>query len=149
MTKRGKDVPVRLRLFEPLRSNKRPIYVVTQANEAIYVSLKPEQVYEWLSVVGVADLPTWDPMGEVKLGGRILETAEPFGRYFSMLHPGNASTYRYVYTLLHSYAHLFMKAVAEFSGLDLGSLGEYVFPADLSFVIYRNGTTMDLVLLCY
>lgn len=144
MTKRGKDVPVRLRLFEPLRSNKRPIYVVTQANEAIYVSLKPEQVYEWLSVVGVADLPTWDPMGEVKLGGRILETAEPFGRYFSMLHPGNASTYRYVYTLLHSYAHLFMKAVAEFSGLDLGSLGEYVFPADLSFVIYRNGTTMDL-----
>lgn len=144
MMKRGKDVPVRLRLFEPLRSNKRPIYVVTQANEAIYVSLKPEQVYEWLSVVGVADLPIWDPMGEVKLGGRILETAEPFGRYFSMLHPGNASTYRYVYTLLHSYAHLFMKAIAEFSGLDLGSLGEYVFPADLSFVIYRNGTTMDL-----
>jgi len=106
MTKRGKDVPVRLRLFEPLRSNKRPIYVVTQANEAIYVSLKPEQVYEWLSAVGVADLPTWEPMGEVKLGGRILETAEPFGRYFSMLHPGNASTYRYIYTLLHSYLEI-------------------------------------------
>lgn len=144
MTKRGRDVPVRLRLFEPLRSNKRPIYVVTQANEAIYVSLKPEHVYEWLRVVEVTDLPVWDPKGEVKLGGRILESAEPFGRYFSMLHTGDASTYRYVYTLLHSYAHLFMKAVAEFSGLDLGSLGEYVFPADLSFVIYRNGTTMDL-----
>lgn len=144
MKKRGKDVPVRLRLFEPLRSNKRPIYVVTQANEAIYVRLKPEHVYEWLRVVGVTDLPMWDPKGEVKLGGRILESAEPFGRYFSMLHPEDASTYRYVYTLLHSYAHLFMKAVAEFSGLDLGSLGEYVFPADLSFVIYRNGTTMDL-----
>lgn len=54
MEKRGQDVPVRLRLFEPLRSNKRPIYVVTQANEAIYVSLKPEQVYEWLRAVEVS-----------------------------------------------------------------------------------------------
>ena len=144
MEKRGQDVPVRLRLFEPLRSNKRPIYVVTQANEAIYVSLKPEQVYEWLRVVEVVDLPSWDQNGDIKLGGRILESAEPFGRYFSELHPADAATYRYVYTLLHSYAHLFMKAVAEFSGLDLGSLGEYIFPADLSFVIYRNGTTMDL-----
>jgi hypothetical protein len=37
-----------------------------------------------------------------------------------------------------------MKAVAENSGLDLGSLGEYLFPADLAFVVYRSGTTMDL-----
>ncbi|WP_442783607.1 hypothetical protein [Collimonas fungivorans] len=144
MEKRGQMVPVRLRLFELLKNNKRPVYVVNQANEAIHVSLRPENVYTWLKAVGVTDLPDWDPNGTVKLGGRILETAEPFGRYFSHLHPGDASTYRYVYTLLHSYAHLFMKAVAEFSGLDLGSLGEYLFPADLSFVIYRNGTTMDL-----
>jgi hypothetical protein len=37
-----------------------------------------------------------------------------------------------------------MKGVAEHSGLDLSSLGEYIFPADLAFVVYRNGTTMDL-----
>jgi hypothetical protein len=144
MEKRGQHVPVRLRLFEPLKNNKRPIYVVNQANEAIYVALKPEDVYAWLQAVGVADLPQWDPHGTVKLGGRILETAEPFGRYFSLLHPDEAATYRYVYTLLHTYAHVFMKTIAEFSGLDLGSLGEYLFPADLAFVIYRNGTTMDL-----
>lgn len=144
MEKRNQNVPVRLRLFDSLKNNKRPIYVVTQANEAIYVSLKPELVYEWLRTMGVRDLPVWDPTGAVSFGGRILETAEPFGRYFSLLHPGDAATYRYVFTLLHTYAHLFMRAVAEFSGLDLGSLGEYLFPADLSFVIYRNGTTMDL-----
>lgn len=50
----------------------------------------------------------------------------------------------YVYTLLHTYSHVLMKAIAEHSGLDLGSLGEYLFPADLAFVVYRNGTTMDL-----
>lgn len=144
MEKRNQNVPVRLRLFEALRSGKRPVYVVNQANEAIYVSLDPRAVYSWLVALGVTDLPVWSPDSPIKLGGRILETAEPFGRYFALLHPGNAAVYRYVYTLLHSFAHLFMKTVAEFSGLDLGSLGEYVFPADLSFVIYRNGTTMDL-----
>ncbi|WP_418132773.1 hypothetical protein ABL849_24130 [Variovorax sp. 375MFSha3.1] len=137
-------LPVRLNLFQPLGNGKIPIYVVTQANEAIYVRLRPELVYEWLRAVGVNDLPEWDPAGDLKLGAHILEGAAPFGKYFSDLKPGPASTYRYVYTLLHTYAHTLMKAVAEFSGLDMGSLGEYLFPADLSFVVYRNGTTMDL-----
>lgn len=144
MEKRGQDVPVRLKLFESLRNGKRPIYVVTQSNEAIYVQLKPELVYEWLQKVGVVDLPAWNPADKISLGGALIQTAEPFGRYFSSLHPGEASTYRYLYTLLHSYAHLFTKTVAELSGLDVGSLGEYLFPADLAFVVYRNGTTMDL-----
>lgn len=50
--KHGTDFPVRLRLFEPLDSNRRPIYVVTQANEALYVQLDPMAVYQWLLAVG-------------------------------------------------------------------------------------------------
>jgi hypothetical protein len=41
-------------------------------------------------------------------------------------------------------AHHVIHAVSDYSGLDLGSLGEYIFPADLAFVVYRNGMTMDL-----
>lgn len=137
-------LPVRLNLFQPLGNGKIPIYVVTQANEAIYARLNPELVYEWLRAVGVTDLPEWDPAGDLKLGAHILESAVPFGKYFVDLKPRPANTYRYVYTLLHTYAHTLMKAVAEFSGLDMGSLGEYLFTADLAFVVYRNGTTMDL-----
>lgn len=144
LEKRGQNMPVRLRLFEPLRNGKRPIYVITQANEALYVRLAPHAVYAWLQAVGVRDLPAWDAGGSVMLGGRMLEVAQPFGRYFSLLSEGDASTYRYVYTLLHTYSHIFMKNVAELSGLDLGSMGEYIFPLDLAFVVYRNGTTMDL-----
>lgn len=144
MEKRGIQVPVRLRLFDSLRSGKRPIYVVTQENEALYVQLDAKLVYRWLESVGTVDLPIWDPDGEVLLGGKLLEVAQPFGRYFSRLKEEDASSYRYVYTLLHTYAHMFMKNVSELSGLDLGSLGEYLFPADLAFVVYRNGTTMDL-----
>lgn len=144
LEKRNQFMPVRLRLFEPLRNGKRPIYVVTQANEALYVRLDPRAVYRWLQAVDVTDLPDWDESGTVKLGGKILEVAQPFGRYFSLLKEDEAATYRYVYTLLHTYAHALMKNVAELSGLDLGSMGEYLFPLDLAFVVYRNGTTMDL-----
>jgi hypothetical protein len=144
LNKRNQDMPVRLKLFEPLRNSKRPIYVVTQANEALYVRLSPEAVYNWLQAVGVSDLPSWSADSSVKFGGKLLEVAEPFGRYFSLLKEADASTYRYVYTLLHTYAHALMKNVAELSGLDLGSMGEYIFPLDLAFVVYRNGTTMDL-----
>ena len=144
LEKHNTEMPVRLRLFDPIDGGRRPIYVVTQANEAIYIQLEPEDVYAWMKQLDLSDLPEWSPDDRVKLGGRILEAAEPFGRYFSELRPAEAKTYRYVYTLLHSYAHLLMKAIAEFSGLDVGSLGEYIFPADLSFVVYRNGTTMDL-----
>jgi len=144
MEKRNQLMPVRLKLFDPLRSGKRPIYVVTQENEALYVQLDPQQVFEWLTEVGVHDMPDWKPADGILFGGKLLETAQPFGRYFSRLREEDASTYRYVYTLLHTYAHTFMKNVAELSGLDLGSMGEYIFPADLAFVVYRNGTTMDL-----
>ncbi|MBX3694752.1 MAG: hypothetical protein KF790_06235 [Steroidobacteraceae bacterium] len=144
LEKRGQNMPVRLRLFEPLRNGKRPIYVITQANEALYARVEPRHVYAWLQEVGVCDLPAWDADGSPLLGGRLLEVAQPFGRYFSLLKEADASAYRYVYTLLHTYAHVLMKNVAELSGLDMGSMGEYIFPLDFAFVVYRNGTTMDL-----
>jgi hypothetical protein len=144
LEKHGQNVPARLRLFEPLSNGKRPIYVIKQANEAIYARLDPQVVYAWLQAVGVCDLPSWSEADPVLFGGRLLEVAQPFGRYFSLLKEEDASTYRYVYTLLHTYAHVLMKNVAELSGLDLGSMGEYIFPIDLAFVVYRNGTTMDL-----
>lgn len=137
-------LPVRLNLFQELGNQKIPIYVVNQSNEAIYVRLRPETVYQWLRSLGVSDLPACDEEESLKLGACVLESAAPFGKFFANLTPGPANTYRYVYTLLHTYSHAVMKTVAEFSGLDVGSLGEYLFPGDLAFVVYRNGTTMDL-----
>ena len=31
-----------------------------------------------------------------------------------------------------------MHGISHLSGLDIGSLGEYLFPADLTFVVYRK-----------
>lgn len=143
--KRNQMVPVRLNLFPSLRNNRKPIYAITQANEAMYVRLGARDVHGWLSDIGLYDGFAWDVSDGQKLGAHLLERAVPFGRFLANLEKdGPASAYLYTYTLLHTYAHVLMKAIAEYSGLDLSSLGEYIFPADLAFVVYRNGTTMDL-----
>lgn len=144
--KRDMDMPVRLNLFPPVRHNdgmKYPVYVVQQGNEALYVRLKEEAVLKWLQSLNCADMFTLKS-GE-KIGAGILGAAKQMGHFLDKLPESVAPpVYFNVYTLLHSYSHLLMKHVSEYSGLDLGSLGEYIFPADLSFVVYRNGTTMDL-----
>lgn len=144
--KRGMDMPVRLNLFPPVRQNdstKYPVYVVQQGNEALYVRLKEELVLEWLNSLNCRDMFSLKP-GE-KIGAGLLSVARPMNPFLDSLpETETPPTYYYLYTLLHSYAHLLMKHMSEYSGLDLGSLGEYIFPADLAFVVYRNGTTMDL-----
>lgn len=144
--KHHKDMPIRLNLFPRVKYSERyrhPIYVVTQGNEAIYVRLKPALVHKWLASLNCPDMFRLNP--EEHIGAGILEVAQPMSRYLDKLpRSTQPNTYFYAYTLLHSYAHLLMRHIAEYSGLDLGSLGEYLFPADLAFVVYRNGTTMDL-----
>lgn len=144
--KRGLDMPVRLKLFPPVRQNdlsKHPVYVVQQSNEALYVRLKEEVVLTWLQSLQCPDMFTLKE-GE-HLGAGILGVAREMGPFLDKLTESETpSIYYYLYSLLHSYSHLLMKHVSEYSGLDLSSLGEYVFPADLAFVVYRNGTTMDL-----
>ncbi|UIF88261.1 hypothetical protein [Cupriavidus sp. UYPR2.512] len=119
------------------------MYVVQQSNEAIYVRLKEELVLEWLGSLKCPDMFTLNA-GE-KIGAGLLGAAQDMTTFLDNLPESTTPPiYFHLYTLLHSYSHLLMKHVSEYSGLDLGSLGEYIFPADLAFVVYRNGTTMDL-----
>jgi hypothetical protein len=148
--KHNMEMPVRLNLFDTVKVDhgreRRPIYVVTQENEAIYVRLDEQAVYQWIKKLQLhGDTLEWGPESGLSLGARILEQTQPMQRFLANIHPRQEpQVYYYVYTLLHTYAHVLMRAVAEFSGLDLGSMGEYIFPAELAFVVYRNGTTMDL-----
>ena len=41
-------------------------------------------------------------------------------------------------------AHHFAQAVVEYSDLEHRSIGEYIFPADLAFLVYPKGVTPDL-----
>lgn len=144
---KDRDMPVRLRAFDYVERNKRSIYLLEQKNEGFYLKLNERRVIQWLSQNGLAgNLPPRDGM---KLGGFLIEQYSDFGRflenYRERVTPKTPrSISNYVYLLLHTMAHHIAHAVVEYSGLEHGSIGEYIFPADLAFLVYRRGMTPDL-----
>ena len=143
-----RPMPVRLMGFPPLPNHKRPIYVIEQQNEAIYIRLEAEIVAEFLRRSGVIDGPPPEPR---TLGSALIEEYQDFGPFlqpFTARDPAsrerNRSISSLVYLLLHTMAHHVMHGIARFSGLDLGSMSEAIFPADLALVVHRRGMTEDL-----
>jgi hypothetical protein len=140
-----REVPVRLKLFDDVNiegNRKKPVFVLKQNNEALYVKLNEEAVKRWLVSIDceeeVSDLP---------VGQQYLMNALPMGQFLDSLPSESLQKPSFslaLYTLLHSYSHHLMHDIAEFSGLGIGSLGEYIFPADMAFIVYRRGMTMDL-----
>jgi len=143
----GQDyaVPVRLNAFSRLPTGLHPIYALEQNNEALYVRLDPNRVAAWLSANGVADVPAPED-----LGAAYLERYADFGPFLEAFRTreGGVAADRelppLVYLLLHTLAHQMVHAVSDLSGLDRSGIGEHLFPADLSFVVYRKGMTPDL-----
>ncbi|HTE41459.1 MAG TPA: hypothetical protein VK629_11550 [Steroidobacteraceae bacterium] len=143
-----KQMPVRLNLFPKIHNRNgdsvHPVYVLTQANEALYIQLDPAAVYAWLQRVGATQGIEWTAGDRKPLSAHLLERARVFPRFMDNVTEDAPSAYVYAFTLLHTLAHGFMKAISTVSGLELGSMSEYLFPTDLAFVVYRSGTTMDL-----
>jgi hypothetical protein len=142
---RNVPMPVRLVSFDPFDDGKRPIYVTQQNNEALYVKLDEGRVRRWLKVNGVDDIPAED----VSLGRAYLESYEDFGPFLDDFKDKDRNgrerrLTRLVYMLLHSFSHQLIHSLADASGLDRDGIGEYLFPADLAFTIYRKGMTPDL-----
>jgi hypothetical protein len=140
------DMPVRLKAFDqlPIADNKRPIYVTQQLNEALYFKLDEGRVLRWLVANQIVDAPS-DHVGRA-----YLERYADFGPFLEEFkdREGTGGYPRtlpaYVYLLLHTLSHQMMHSLADTSGVDRDGIGEHIFPADLSFVIYRKGMTPDL-----
>ena len=139
-------MPVRLKAFDqlPVRGPKHPVYVTQQRNEALYFRLQAGRVRRWLLANKVKGVPDYG------LGRAYLEEYADFGPFLEDFRnrEGTVSNSRtipvYVYLLLHSLAHQMMHSLGDTSGVDRDGIGEHIFPADLSFVIYRKGMTPDL-----
>lgn len=140
------DMPVRLKAFDqlPIADNKRPIYVTQQLNEALYFKLDEGRVLQWLAANQIVDVPS------DHVGRGYLERYDDFGPFLEVFkdREGMGGYPRtlpaYVYLLLHTLSHQMMHSLADTSGVDRDGIGEHIFPADLSFVIYRKGMTPDL-----
>jgi hypothetical protein len=146
-TIKDREMPVRLKAFDHVEANKRPIYVLEQRNEGIYVRLNEARVRRWLERNG---LPLIDDEAPARIGGTYLLDYIDFGRFLVNYKEGTSgpktqrSIPNYIYLLLHTMTHHLTQALVEYSGLEHGSLGEYIFPADLAFLVYRRGMTPDL-----
>lgn len=145
---KDRPMPVRLKGFPRLQNDKRPIYVIEQQNEAIYIRLDPAAVAAWLSANGVLATP---PVAPRTLGSALIEEYADFGPFlqgFTVRDPASRVRTRdvpsLIYLLLHTMAHHVMHGISRFSGLDLGSMSEAIFPADLAFLVHRRGMTEDL-----
>ncbi len=147
VTIKDREMPVRLKAFDYVDTGKRPLYVLQQKNEAIYVRLSEEKVIAWLEENGLGQQIQGHPE---RPGGRYISEYINFGRILESYREGTGgiknqrSISNYIYLLLHTMAHHFAQAVVEYSGLEHGSIGEYLFPADFSFLVYRKGMTPDL-----
>lgn len=145
---KNRRMPVRLMGFPRLQGQKRPIYVIEQQNEALYIRLDANLVAEFLRQNGVLAAPPPPPK---TIGAALIESYTDFGpflRDFGVRDDNSQVRGRDVasltYLLLHTMAHHTMHGIARLSGLDLSSMSEAIFPADLAFVVHRRGMTEDL-----
>ncbi len=149
LNRHDRFMPVRLNLFDRVQvggERKHPVYVLEQSNEALYFKLNESLVREWLaqSVLGCSDIAFLSDF-QGNFAASMLASADIMSGYLEEHdRKSDPTIYLMTYTLLHSFAHYIMQGIQQFSGLDLGSMGEYLFPCDLSFVVYRNGMTLDL-----
>lgn len=142
---RREAMPVRLVAFDKMTDGARPIYVTQQKNEALYIKLDEARVRRWLAANGVIDVPG----AGTTLSRAYIENYVDFGPFLDEFkdkeRQGLPRTLApFVYMLLHSFSHQLIHSLADASGLDRDGIGEYIFPADLAFTIYRKGMTPDL-----
>jgi hypothetical protein len=147
--KHGRMMPVRLNLFPKVQAgheSRHPVYVLEQSNEAFYFKLDEALVRSWLAQPEM-DCGDGGLLSEYpdNFAAAMLSSAEVMRGYLEEHDRKSSPTiFKMTYALMHSYAHYIMQGIQQFSGLNLGSIGEYLFPCDLAFIVYRNGMTLDL-----
>jgi hypothetical protein len=110
-----------------------PLFVNPTETEGLWFQLDPERVAAWLCrnriVVGVAipsgQAESWAWLYRVVLK-EILESTLP-----------QAAAAKAVMMLVHTMSHVFLQRI-EWSGFASSSVGEYLMPGTLSFVLYAN-----------
>lgn len=119
----------RLRAFRE-RDGSYTVYADVAETEALFVRLSPQRVLGWLNRNGCG-LP--EGKDDTEAATIILDASE------SPL-PGVASSGnnvgRLVTTLIHSYAHKFIREISVFAGIERSSISELLVPLHLGFFVY-------------
>ncbi|MBM7854316.1 hypothetical protein JOC37_000689 [Desulfohalotomaculum tongense] len=136
----GRNIETVIKAFPRRRDGRVPVYVDRGGTEALLFRLDPLAVTEWLKGNGLSvNLYNSD---KAKLKMHYLQNIANIDRY-AMLNEEDEVTY-YVFNLLHSLSHCFIGAASLISGFEKMGMAEYIFPRELSFVIYSNKTVFTI-----
>lgn len=111
-----------------------PVYAIASETEALWFQLDPLRVYAWLLENGLSSgfMPTGTEEAWARLYAEVPGLREaPHETFYSQQ---EAVAVR---TLLHTMSHLFLRRI-EWSGFAPSSVGEYLIPGSLSFILYAN-----------
>lgn len=111
-----------------------PIYALANETEALWFQLDPLRIFRWLLDNGLASGSP--PSTREQAWARLY--ADVPGLRQAAHEPMHGQTEAVaVRTLLHTLSHLFLRRI-EWSGFAPSSVGEYLIPASLSFILYAN-----------
>jgi hypothetical protein len=131
-TRRG-DLPVSFRFFPANRAGKFPMYGIRTETEGLMFQLDQLSIIQWLADSGIIEHPGVTATEQAQRW--LLTVTGPVTDIFNA--PENPIT-RAVLGLTHSVSHRVMKSLATRCGLNVDSLAEFLFPANMAFLIYAN-----------
>ncbi len=123
-------------VLNPFPANDRgkfPVYAISSETEALWFELDPMAVVIWLNDNGL----TIERAATLEDAWANLYASVP-GLRQSPTEPGYQDAAAVaVRTLLHTISHVFLRRI-EWSGFSPSSVGEYLIPGSLSFILYAN-----------
>jgi len=124
-----------LKPFPPDKDGKIPLYVIPTETEGLWFQLNPLRVSCWLVENGLLNGPI--PETEVDAWARLYEQVLADFQYNISTDTVRANAARAVLTLLHTISHVLLQRI-EWSGFASSSVGEYLIPETLSFILYAH-----------
>ena len=129
---------VQLHALKEEKNGRKNIYATKLSTEGVLFEFDRKKIIQWLlanEIINKDEAPNLYSEEEIKMW--FLNNIKP-----SLIHPFSSideteskETY-YVYRLIHSLSHLFIKAAADIGGLGKDSLSEYIFPSVPAVLVY-------------
>lgn len=144
----AENLPTEIRPFPPLNryaavglqrpdlAGCLPIPAREGDHEGLFLALDPPRVAAWLRANGI-QIPD-----EEQMLPSLLAALEPIDRYYDDI--WSRPVRRMLFGLVHTLAHVAMRAATRFAGLERTSINEYLFLPLLGAVIYDSASAFQL-----
>lgn len=120
-------------------SNKISVYCSPVDTEGMMIVFDPEKIYDYLKRNNAENLANYgDPENSLECH-RALVNSYSFGEKEDIFGFSDETTSSaLIYSVLHSFSHLFIRALGKYSGMEENSLAEIIFPTACAVLIYVN-----------